>query len=56
MFLSLPTIAERLGVSIAAASNYRNACYHLGLIEMLVRGRYSEGKASIYKPGKDWPK
>ncbi|MEI6084554.1 MAG: hypothetical protein WCS70_09665 [Verrucomicrobiota bacterium] len=56
LFLSLPTIAERLGVSIASASNYRNACYRLGLIEMVERGRYSEGKASTYKPGKDWPK
>lgn len=56
MFLGLWTIAERLGVGIAAASNYRNACYRIGLIEMVQRGRYSEGKASIYKPGKDWPR
>jgi hypothetical protein len=56
MFLSLPTIAARLGVSIAAASNYRNACYRIGLIELVRRGRYVDGTASTYKPGKDWPK
>ena len=55
-FLSLPTIAERLGVGIASASKYRNTCYQIGLIEMVQRGSYIHGKASTYKPGKKWPK
>ena len=54
--MSLPLIAERLGVSIASASNYRNACYRVGLIEMVKRGSYVDGKASTYKTGKMWPK
>ena len=53
-FLSLPTIARRLGVSIASASNYRNACYRVGLIEMVKRGSYVSGKASTYRLKPEW--
>jgi len=53
-FLSLPTIARRLGVSTASASKYRDACYKVDLIAMMKRGRYVDGKASIYKLKPEW--
>lgn len=54
MFLSLPYIARHLGVSIATASNYRNACYRVGLIEMVIRGSSVTGRASTYKLSEEW--
>jgi len=54
-YLSLPMIAERLGVSIGSASNYAAACRKLGIVEMIKRGSAFTGKASTYKPGREWP-
>jgi hypothetical protein len=53
--LSLPLIARRLDVSIGSASNYRNACYKVGIVEMVKRGCAITGKANTYKPGRKWP-
>jgi hypothetical protein len=53
--LGLPTIARRVGVlSYNSASKYRNACYKVGLIKMVERGRYTEGKASTYELNPEW--
>lgn len=54
MFLGLPYLARRLRVCIGTASNYRNACYRVGLIEMVTRGSSVSGLASTYKLGKEW--
>jgi len=53
-FLSLRTLADRLQVGITAASKYRDACYRIGLIEMLQRGSQATGLASTYSLNKEW--
>jgi len=53
--LSLRLIAQRIGVSIASASNYAAACRKLGIVERLKIGSAYTGKASTYKPGREWP-
>jgi len=55
-FMSLRTLADRLQVSIAAASKYRNACYRIGLIEMVKLGSQASGLASTYAFRKEWLK
>ncbi len=51
-FLSLRTVADKLGVSIGSASSYVTAARKLGIVSVIEQGH--TGKATTYKLGKEW--
>jgi hypothetical protein len=53
-WLSLRDVADKLGVSVQTASNLMGACRFLKVVHRMEMGRYTEGKASTYRMGKEW--
>jgi hypothetical protein len=51
-FLSLRTIADKLGCSIGSASSYVTAARRLGIVTVIEQGH--TGRATTYKLGKEW--